>query len=71
MSVVKNITDQVSDQDTDQVDDPILRLLTVIGDETLPASEIMKRLGLSHRPTFRKNYLDPAFEANLIERKIQ
>ena len=70
MSVVKNITDQVSDQDTDQVDDPVRRLLMAIGDETLPASEIMKRLVLSHRPTFRKNYLNPALEANLIERTI-
>ena len=66
MSVIGNITDQV----TDQVDDPVRRLLMAIGDENLPASEIMKRLGLSHRPTFRKNYLNPALEANLIERTI-
>ena len=63
-------TDQVSDQVTDQVDTPVQRLLSVLGDETLPATEIMKRLGLSHRPTFRKNYLDPALEAHLIERTI-
>ena len=30
----------------------------------------MARLGLSHRPTFRKNYLNPAMEQNLIERTI-
>lgn len=70
MSVAENITDQVTDQVSDQVEGPVLRLTTVIGDETLPASEIMKRLGLSHRPTFSKNYLDPALEANLIERTI-
>ena len=63
-------TDQVSDQVTDQVDTPVQRLLSVLGNETLPATEIMKRLGLSHRPTFRKNYLDPALEAHLIERTI-
>ncbi len=63
-------TDQVSDQVTDQVDTPVQRLLSVLGDETLPATGIMKRLGLSHRPTFRKNYLDPALEAHLIERTI-
>ena len=63
-------TDQVSDQVTDQVDSPIQRLLSVLGDEALSAAEIMKRLGLSHRPTFRKNYLDPALEAHLIERTI-
>ena len=63
-------TDQVSDQVTDQVDSPIQRLLSVLGDEALSAAEIMKWLGLSHRPTFRKNYLDPAMEAHRIERTI-
>lgn len=63
-------TDQVSDQVADQVDNPVQRLLSVLGNEALSAAEIMKRLGLSHRPTFRKNYLDPALEAHLIERTI-
>ncbi|HBG39306.1 MAG TPA: cell filamentation protein Fic, partial [Clostridiaceae bacterium] len=35
----------------------VVKLLEALSDETLSASEIMKRLGLSHRPTFRKNYL--------------
>ena len=70
MSVAGSVSDQVGDQDTDQVDDSVKRLLAAIGEETLAASEIMKRLGLSHRPTFRRNYLDPALEANLIERTI-
>ena len=70
MSVGGSVADQVSDQDADQVDDSVKRLLAAIGAETLSAAEIMKRLGLSHRPTFRKNYLDPALEANLIERTI-
>ena len=38
--------------------------------EALSAAEIMKWLELSHRPAFRKNYLDPALEAHLIERTI-
>ncbi len=63
-------SDQVSDQVTDQVSDSVSRLLSVIGNETLSAADLMKRLGLSHRPTFRKNYLDPALEAKLIERTI-
>ena len=29
-----------------------------------------KKLGLSHRPTFRKNYLQPALDAGLIERTL-
>ena len=70
MSVVESVSDQVGDQDADQVDDSVKRMLAAIGDETISASEIMKRLGLSHRPTFRRNYLDPALESNLIERTI-
>lgn len=48
----------------------VAKLLKALGDETLSASEIMKRLGLSHRPTFRKNYLNPALEQGLIEMTI-
>ena len=59
-------TDQVSDQVTDQV----AALLQVLGHETLIALECMKRLKLSHRPTFRANYLNPALTANLIEYTI-
>ena len=63
-------TGQAIDQATDQVDDSVKRLLSVMGDEALFAAEIMKWLELSHRPAFRKNYLDPALEAHLIERTI-
>ena len=49
---------------------PIERILSALGDETLSATELMERLGLSHRPTFRKNYLNPALEQKLIERTI-
>ena len=55
---------------TDQDDPVIERLLLALGDETLSATEIMERLGLSHRPTFRKNCLNPDLKKNLIERTI-
>ena len=51
---------------SDQVD----RLLSAMGNDTLSAAELMNRLELSHRPSFRKNYLNPALEAHLIERTI-
>ena len=38
----------------------INQLLSVLGEDTLSAVELMERLGLSHRPMFRKNYLNPA-----------
>ncbi len=49
---------------------PTRRLLSALGNETLSAAELMERLGLSHRPTFRKNYLNPALDEKLIERTI-
>lgn len=67
-------TDQETDRETDQVQKSenafVNKLLSVLGNETLSATELMKRLGLSHRPTFRQNYLTPALEQNLIERTI-
>ena len=66
IGVVCNSTDQVSDQDKS----PVERLLVVLGNKTLSASEIMKLLGLSPRATFRQNYLNPALKQNLIERTV-
>lgn len=45
-------------------------LLDVLGDEKLSAAQIMERLALSHRPTFRKNYLNPALALGAIEMTI-
>jgi Fic family protein len=70
VTVVGRSTDQDSDQVTDQDKTPTARLLSVLGDDTLSAAELMDRLGLSHKPTFRKNYLNPALEQELIERTI-
>ncbi len=70
ITVVGRTTDQDSDQVTDQDKPPIERLAAALGDDTLSAAELMARLGLSHKPTFRKNYLTPALEQQVIERTI-
>ena len=70
VTVVGRSTIQDNDQVTDQDKTPAERLLSTLGDETLSAAELMEQLGLSHRPTFRKNYLNPALEQHLIERTI-
>ena len=62
--------DYTTDQDSDQDKSPVHRLLAVLGDDTLSAAELMALLHLSHRPTFCKNYLNPALEHGLIERTI-
>lgn len=60
-------SDQVSDQVTDQVTDQVAALLAALRQEPKTASELMAELGLSHRPTFRKNYLRPAMDAGRVE----
>ena len=66
LAEIKMNTDQV----TDQVSDQVKKLINVLGDDVLSASELMNQLGLSHRATFRKNYLNPALEVGLIERTV-
>ena len=57
-----------SDQVIDQVTDQVARLLQALpAGVALKSSELMQRLGLSHRPTFTQNYLKPALAAGLIE----
>lgn len=59
-----------SEDTTDQDKKSVEKLLHVLGDDVLSAKEIMERLDLVHKPTFRKNYLNPALELKLIERTI-
>jgi len=50
-----------------QVTDQVKSLLSVMGGQWWSTQELLGKLGLSHRQTFRENYLNPALEANLIE----
>ena len=59
-----------SDQVTDQVSDQVQKLLVALHNNELSATELMQILGLSHKNTFRKNYIHPALELGLIERTI-
>ena len=65
--MLKIILDALSDQVGDQVSDQVARLLAVLRTGPKTAVELMAALGLSHRPTFRKNYLRPALSAGLVE----
>lgn len=57
-----------SDQVSDQVGDQVMRMLQVLVGKEAGATDLMRELGLSHRPSFRINYLDPALSAGLAER---
>jgi Fic family protein/predicted transcriptional regulator len=56
------------DQVGDHVSDQVIRLLNGLRSGETGATDLMARLSLSHRPTFRRNYLEPALTAGLIER---
>ena len=43
------------------------QLMAALGNDTLSAARLMERLKISHRPTFRMNYLDLALAKKLIE----
>lgn len=59
-----------SDQDSDQDNDQVKKLLKIFDRNPLSASDIMRKINLSHRPTFRKNYLNPAISKGFIEMTI-
>ena len=64
-SVLKEIA--VTGQDTGQVTGQVLRVLKYLKKGPAKASDIMKGLNLSHRQTFRENYLDPAIAGGFVE----
>lgn len=69
LSVIHDMLQKYEDSDQD-VGPQIRKLLEVMGNRAMSATELMKMLNLSHRPTFRTNYLNPAIELGLIERTI-
>lgn len=58
----------LSDQVSDQVSGQVMALMNTIGSGESRSNELMQALRLSHRATFRKNYLNPALEGGWIER---
>ena len=56
-----------TDQVTDQVSDQVGKIVKMLRRGPRSASELMSELSLSHRPSFRQNYLRPALDAGIIE----
>ena len=70
MDTLQNTT-VVGNDDVEEQRDPLVdKLREAIGNDVLSTSEIMKRFGLSHRPTFRQNYLNPALSNGIVEMTI-
>lgn len=55
-----------TDLGDDPASDPVEKLLFVMGDSYLSRAQLMVKVGLIHKPTFRKNYLLPALKQGLI-----
>lgn len=64
------VTDPVTDPVDDPVTDPVIRLLRELEHGEKSLKELRTALNLSHRPTFRSNYLHPALKKGLIELTI-
>ncbi|MCF7920270.1 MAG: hypothetical protein K9N06_10205 [Candidatus Cloacimonetes bacterium] len=45
-------------------------LIMAIGVDEKRSSDIMKEVGLTHKPTFRMNYIVPALRENILEMTI-
>ncbi|MBE0494732.1 MAG: hypothetical protein IBX48_10405, partial [Thiomicrospira sp.] len=54
---------------TEQVTEQVGRLLKAVDEQEINSQEIMKQLGLSHRPTFLYDYLQPSIKQGLLEMK--
>ncbi len=63
-------TKQVTVQVSDQVSDQVKKLLDCMKDGAFTATELMEKIGLRHKPSFRNNYLNPALKAGFIEMTI-
>lgn len=68
LGVVRDaLASQTTEHATEQPTEQVARLLLEIGDGQFSAKELMKRVGLSHRPTFLYDYLQPALAGGWLE----
>ena len=71
LAVIRDTLHEISETQTGNTDSsisvPIKLLLDKLDGDTLSAQQIMERLGLKSRASFRKLYLVPALEQKLIE----
>ena len=56
-----------TDQEGDYLTDQVVCLINALRNGPGTARELMAVIGLSHRPTFRNNYIHPALDAGLVE----
>ncbi|MDR0972741.1 MAG: Fic family protein [Prevotellaceae bacterium] len=52
---------------TEQPTEQVRTLLVALSNEQLSLKDLMKNIGLKHRPTFLENYINPAFQEGFIK----
>lgn len=65
-----HVVAQASVQAYKEQSDQVKHLISFMGQDEYSLAELMQPLGLSHRATFQKNYLNPAIDVGVIERTI-
>lgn len=65
-----HVTAQADVHAYQEMSDHVQRLLSAMKQEDYTLAELMELVGLTHRATFQRNYLNPAIEAGLIKRTI-
>ena len=70
VNALESVAAPVGGQVTGQVTDPVKQVLLLLAQSELAPPAIQKAIGLSHRPTFRQNYLRAAENAGLVERTL-
>ena len=63
-------TPKVTPPVTDQVTDQVTQMIIIFETEAESANEIMLKLSLHHKHSFRTNYINPAIMLNLIEMTV-
>lgn len=67
MSPPATNTEQVTEQVTEQATTQVMKLLVTLAVGPLGTKAAMSALGLTHRPTFIQNYLQPALNVGWVE----
>ena len=63
----EQVTEQVTEHVTEQVTEQVTSLVICLEDKSLGRREAMQCIGISSRPTFVYDYLQPAIQAGLVE----
>lgn len=70
MVIENNSLGYIQDRIQDRIQDNLASLLEILNDTAYSTSELLTLLALKSRPSFVKNYLNKALQAELIEMTI-